>query len=61
MKIKYVCKHCGSDNVGRDAFLEWNQETQKWEISDFMDREICFTCSDDTELVQATITEAEAK
>ena len=51
MKIKYVCKHCGSDSVGRDAFCDWNVETQTWEIANFMDREICFTCSDDTTLI----------
>ena len=60
MKAKYICKHCGSDNVGRDAFCDWNQQTQKWEISNFMDREICFNCSDDTTLITVTIAEPEA-
>jgi len=60
MKIKYVCKHCSSDNVGRDAFCDWNQQTQEWEISNLMDREICFECSDDTTLVIARIAEPEA-
>lgn len=57
MKIKFICKHCNSDNVGRDAFCDWNQETQKWDIVNFMDRDFCFTCSDDTDLVETTINE----
>jgi ribosomal protein L37AE/L43A len=54
MKIKYVCKNCGSDSVGRDAFVDWNYETQKWELANFANEHegFCFQCSDETELTE---------
>ena len=54
MKIRYVCKNCGSDSVGRDAFVDWNYETQKWELANFAneDEGFCFQCSDETELIE---------
>ena len=59
MKIKYVCKNCGSDSVGRDAFVDWNYETQQWEIANFAnDYGFCFKCS---EIELLAISEPEPK
>ena len=55
MKIKYVCKQCGSDHVGRDAFCDWNVNTQQWEIANLMDNDFCFECLRDTDLQEIQI------
>lgn len=29
-KITYRCPECGSENVGADAFVFWNEDAQCW-------------------------------
>ena len=58
MKVKYICKNCGSDSVGRDAFVDWNYEAQQWELANFINENgFCFQCSDETYLVEVVETE----
>lgn len=42
--IVVTCETCGSADVTRDATVRWNQQAQKWELSDTMDHGDCNTC-----------------
>lgn len=51
--IRFVCKKCGSDSVGIDAFCDWNYHTQQWEFANFhAESGFCFECSDASELIE---------
>lgn len=45
-KGKPVCSRCGSDNVKKDAWAEWNAETQQWELSNTYDETYCEECEE---------------
>lgn len=46
--MKLECKTCGSTNIRRDAWAEWDQELQQWLLGDLYDKEVwCSGC--DTE------------
>ena len=47
---KPFCAYCGSDNVVRDAWAEWDIENQEWELQDVYDDAYCFECDDSTSL-----------
>lgn len=47
MKIKMVCKHCGSDNVHLDAYADWDEDTQQWVLGSTYDHEFCSDCERD--------------
>lgn len=36
-----VCSSCGSDNVRRDAYAEWDVDLQEWTLSATMDAAVC--------------------
>jgi hypothetical protein len=31
---KYVCTKCGSDDIRVEADVEWNYETQSWDVNE---------------------------
>lgn len=47
---KYHCAYCGSENILRDSFSEWCDETQKWVHSSELDGAQCCDCGR-TELI----------
>lgn len=42
--IKIVCCECGSDDILRDAFAEWDRENQCWELQNVFDNFWCNGC-----------------
>ena len=56
-KIKKVCHDCGSEDVHRDAWAEWDFETQEWVLSDVYDDAYCNTCETDTKLPSVPVPE----
>lgn len=42
--ISIICAACGSHNVKRDAWAEWNEETQAWELGTVFDAGHCDDC-----------------
>lgn len=49
--VKYVCEHCGSDDVLADAYAEWNDELQTWEVANVFDKGAhCHACDGETRL-----------
>jgi hypothetical protein len=43
-RIKIVCDECGSDNVVRDAWAEWDVEKQEWVLRTVFDFGKCEDC-----------------
>lgn len=45
MAVAMVCPSCGDrENVVRDAFASWNEETQEWELLSVYDSFSCNSC-----------------
>ncbi len=53
--ITIHCRTCGSDDVRRDASVEWNVELQTWEIVTVYDNADCEVCGSETTLVEREI------
>jgi hypothetical protein len=49
-KYTFVCGHCGSDDVRRDAWAAWCPETQSWELEATFDHAECGQCEGKTRL-----------
>lgn len=43
-KINIVCESCGSANVVRDAYAEWDTEDQTWVLGSVYDDAFCNEC-----------------
>ena len=58
-RIRKVCKHCGSVNVRADAYVEWNEESQDWEIFTVYDKgSVCEDCDGECTIVDVSDEEA---
>jgi predicted RNA-binding Zn-ribbon protein involved in translation (DUF1610 family) len=56
-KIKMVCEHCGSDDVGRDANARWDERLQDWVLSGVHDTFWCNACgADDIHVAEVKVT-----
>ena len=49
--MKKVCKHCGSEDVVRDAWASWDSTLGEWVLSDIFDYEFCQECEGDTTII----------
>ena len=45
-----TCSHCGSTDVVIDAWANWNDETQEWELFDTFDEAFCRACEGGAQL-----------
>ena len=55
MKIKKVCKHCGSSDVRKDAWSEWDEDKQEWVLAEVYDNEFCYSCDADTTIIDVEL------
>ncbi len=55
MAVKMTCKTCGSENVGRDAFVRWDVQFQRWELSTVYDNAYCLDCEGETTIEKVEI------
>ena len=55
MAIKKVCHACGSDEVKFDAWAEWDEVDQKYELSQTFDEAFCENCAGETRVVDVQI------
>lgn len=46
-RIKMVCSKCGSENVVKDAFAEWNIDKQEWVLHSVYDFTSCNDCGEE--------------
>lgn len=53
--ITIHCATCGSENVRRDASVEWNSELQMWEIVTVYDNADCEDCGVETSLIEKAV------
>ena len=49
--INIVCKTCGSDDVVKDAWANWDYSLQQWVLSQTFDSAWCEKCEDETNLI----------
>lgn len=54
-KLRMVCEDCGSEEVTRDAWAEWNVETQDWELGAVFDYAYCHRCQGDAHIEEAPV------
>jgi DNA-directed RNA polymerase subunit RPC12/RpoP len=47
-KFTYVCVHCGSERVLRDAWAAWDSDSQSWELTSVFDAAHCEDCEGET-------------
>ena len=55
MPITIHCATCGSEDVRRDAFAQWNVEAQQWELAELYDGASCQACDCDTSLTESRL------
>ena len=56
--INKICNHCGGDNILRDAFAEWDFQTQAWVLQNVFDEYFCEDCGGSTTIVDETMEKA---
>ena len=49
-KVVMSCTHCGSTEVYRDAWAEWDVESQSWVLQDVFDYAYCCRCDGETRI-----------
>ena len=49
-KVRMVCGTCGSDDVSRDAWGDWDVEVQDWVLRCVFDYAHCHTCDAETRI-----------
>ncbi len=55
--INIFCGNCGSENVTRDAMVEWDCEHQMWTLSNVFDQGDCQDCGAENCLQEKPIRE----
>lgn len=53
--IRIVCGTCGSDNVSRDAWANWDERTQQWVLGAVFDYGHCHLCDGESRLQELTL------
>jgi hypothetical protein len=54
-KIRIVCGTCGSEDVSRDAWGDWDVERQRWELRTVFDYAHCHACDCETRLEEVPL------
>jgi len=55
MAIDIVCGTCGSKNVSRDAWADWDVHTQDWVLGAVFDYAHCHHCDCETRLEEIEV------
>lgn len=51
------CRRCGGQNVRRDAWAEWDMDTQEWVLSNVFDEAACDDCEQSTTIREVRVDE----
>lgn len=54
-KIDYRCEECGSKDVRRDAWAEWDTKTQEWVLASTFDDAHCEKCGGECTLEEVKL------
>lgn len=46
------CKHCGSTDVVKDAFVEWSEDDQVYVLATIHDDEFCRECEESGDVIE---------
>lgn len=55
-RVTKCCSSCGSDDIVKDAWAEWDEDKQDWVLSDVFDHTYCRACEGETEEDEHEIT-----
>lgn len=55
--VEIVCGKCGSDNVSRDAWGDWDVAAQQWVLRTVFDYAYCHRCDCETRLIERELSE----
>jgi hypothetical protein len=53
--VRIICGKCGSANVSRDAWANWDTKTQEWVLGAVFDYGHCHDCDGESRLTEAAV------
>lgn len=56
-RIQIICTKCGSTDVGRDAWAQWDFRMQSWLLRNVFDQGYCFVCDVEVRLTERSLSE----
>lgn len=56
-KVRMVCSYCGSEDVSKDAWADWDVDRQEWVLRTEFDNAHCHNCDGETSLTELELTE----
>lgn len=59
--VSIHCGNCGGNNIKADAYAEWNEEAQKWELANVFDDRFCDDCGHQVQAYEYPIIEQTAE
>lgn len=54
-KVQMLCGTCGSADVSRDAWGDWDVAAQEWALRTVFDHAHCHVCDGETRLVESQL------
>lgn len=54
-RIAIVCGECGSDEVSRDAWADWDTGKQEWVLGAVFDYGHCHKCEGESSLIEVEL------
>jgi hypothetical protein len=54
-KVQMLCSNCGSDDVSRDAWGDWDVAQQRWVLRTVFDHAQCHACDSETRLAEVRL------
>lgn len=54
-KVQILCRNCGSTDVSRDAWSDWDVAAQAWLLRIVFDHAHCHACDGQTRLIEAPL------
>jgi DNA-directed RNA polymerase subunit RPC12/RpoP len=57
-RFAIACRYCGSDEVSRDAWANWEVATQQWVLGATFDAAFCHRCEAETSLIEIELASA---
>ncbi len=54
-RLAMICSTCGSDDVSRDAWADWDVRQQDWVLRVAFDNAHCHRCDCETSLVEVEV------
>ena len=55
-RIAIICGTCGSNEVSRDAWANWDIGEQEWTLGSVFDQGFCHRCGCESSLVEVELT-----